>query len=183
MSLFGKREPVRSHQRQMPRGPLRGEFAFHEQAVSETERLIPTFRGPEGDHEGMVFLLGVQDEERTIFTSAVAPDADHGPGHVICTAEAVLSVQQAGRAQGLGLLGQVHSHPSASTIHSLGDDDLVLMPFEGMLSIVLPWYGQWGMRPFDSLGVHQFQDGRWVAVERDSIRSSLLEIPGGIDLR
>jgi len=34
----------------------------------------------------------------------------------------------------MGILCQVHSHPGSDTRHSDGDDELVLLPFEGMLS-------------------------------------------------
>ena len=60
---------------------------------------------------------------------------------------------------------------------------MVFMPFEGMLSIVVPYYGHFGLRPLDSLGVHQFQDGRWVLVDRDSVYHHFLVIPNSLDIR
>jgi hypothetical protein len=60
---------------------------------------------------------------------------------------------------------------------------MVLMPFEGMLSIVAPRYGHFGLRPLDSLGVHQFQDGQWVVCARESVGESFHVLPTEIDLR
>jgi proteasome lid subunit RPN8/RPN11 len=169
--------------RRLATRPLRGRFAITDAALSAAERILPTFRGPDGDHEGIAFLLGFELESITIFTSVLAPEGDHGPGHVFCSREQVLAASRAARAAGVSLLGQLHSHPHASSFHSEGDDHMVLMPFEGMLSIVAPHYGHFGLRPLDSLGVHQFQDGRWVACTRDSLSGRLLILPTEIDLR
>ena len=169
--------------RTLPRGELRGEFAIAEGAVLAIERILPSFRGPDGDHEGIVFLLGRELEALTLLTTALAPDADHGPGHVICEPNAVAAAQRAGRDSGLALLAQLHSHPTDWIEHSEGDDELVLMPFEGMLSIVAPWYGRVGLQPLHGLGVHQFQNGRWVLAEPGSVREHLRVLPAEIDLR
>lgn len=169
--------------RALPRGELRGEFAIAQGAVFAAERLLPSFRGPDGDHEGMVFLLGRELGTLTLLTTALAPDANHGPGHVICDPSAVAAAQRAGREAGLALLAQMHSHPKGWIEHSEGDDELVLMPFEGMLSIVAPWYGRVGLQPIHGLGVHQFQDGRWVLAEPASVRERLRVLPTEIDLR
>ena len=152
-------------------------------ALAATERVLPTFRGPDGDHEGIVFLLGREPDDATIFVTIVAPDADHGEGYVMCSADVVSAAQRAAHRHGLGLLAQVHSHPMSSSRHSIRDDDLVLMPFEGMLSIVVPWYGRFELRPIDTLGVHQYQDGRWASVTRASVREQFLVLPDAIDLR
>jgi hypothetical protein len=115
----------------------------------------------------------------------VAPNAYHRRAYVNCSeqqiAEATAAVRQLGL--GLGLLAQVHSHPGEYTMHSPGDDTMVFMPFEGMLSIVVPYYAHFGLRPIDSLGVHQFQDGRWILIERESVHHNFLVIPNSLDVR
>lgn len=167
----------------LPTGALRGHFAITESALTAAERILPTYRGPDGDHEGISFLLGFEFASLTLFTSVIGPEADHGPGHVSCTREQVLAASRAARGAGLSLLAQIHSHPGPWTFHSEGDDDMVLMPFEGMLSIVAPRYGHFGLRPLDSLGAHQFQDGRWIVCERQSLTDHFRILPTQIDLR
>jgi proteasome lid subunit RPN8/RPN11 len=152
-------------------------------AVEALEQLLPTYRGPDGPHEGICFLCGYETPTTTIYVTAVAPDADHGRGHVHCSELAMAAVAAASREHGLGLLAQVHSHPPGGTGHSPGDDEMVFMPFEGMLSIVVPDYGRFGLRPLDSLGVHQYQDGRWVLCTRDSVRAQFTIVPARRDLR
>jgi hypothetical protein len=182
MRRTGDKQPHR-YERALPQGELRGRFTITDAAVNAAERLLPSFRGPDGDHEGIVFLLGRELPGLTIFTSVLAPDADHGEGHVICEPSAVSGAQRAAREYGLGIIGQLHSHPCDSTEHSVGDDSLVLMPFEGMLSVVAPWYGRVGLRPLHGLGVHQYQDGRWVLMSSESVRASFTIMPTSFDLR
>ncbi len=163
--------------------PLRGRFLLTDQAIRALEELLPTYRGPDGSHEGIAFLCGIELLTATLYTTAIAPEANHGRGHVRCSEAQVAAVSAAARELGLGLLAQVHCHPGDVTIHSIGDDDMVLMPFEGMLSIVCPLYGRFALRPLETLGVHQFQDGRWVLAEAQSVKANFGVLPGGIDLR
>jgi hypothetical protein len=169
--------------RHLPVGQLIGRFAITDAALLEAERLLPSYRGPDGDHEGIIFLLGLEVPTLTVFLGALAPLADHGVGHVLCSAEQVLRSSRAARAAGISILGQLHSHPTGETSHSKGDDSLVLMPFEGMLSIVAPHYGRVGLRPLDGLGVHQFQGGRWVMCTPATVRQAFRIVPSSIDLR
>jgi proteasome lid subunit RPN8/RPN11 len=66
----------------------------------------------------------------------------------------------------LAVLGQVHSHPGGDTRHSDGDDDLIVLPHEGMFSLVVGRYGDGSVDPRDGAGLHQFQDRRWVRLVR-----------------
>src|SRR5437016_3572026 len=122
--------------RKLPERPIRGQFRITQEAVVAAERILPTFRGPDGDHEGIAFLAGLELTDLTLFTTVVAPVAEHSHGRVFCSRAHVLSIARASRAWGLAVLGQIHTHPGPSSYHSEGDDAMVLMPFEGMLSLV-----------------------------------------------
>lgn len=167
----------------LPTAALRGRFAVTEPALRECEQLLPTYRGVDGDHEGIVFLCGYELGDLQILTTAVAPNCDHGRGHVRCSERQIEEVVARAHASGLGVLAQVHTHPSGYTEHSVGDDEMVLMPYDGMLSIVVPFYARYRMRPLENLGIHQFQDGRWLAAERSTIASSIAVVPASVDLR
>ena len=182
MTAFRVRKPKKREPR-LPVRDLRGEFLITSAAVDAAARLLPSYRGPDGDHEGMVFLLGFETDDTTIFTTALAPDADHGWGHVFCSEQAVGGAARAARRHGLSVLAQVHTHGADGTEHSKGDDTLIVMPFEGMLSIIAPWYGRTSLVPLHGLGVHQYQDGAWVAIAADSVREGFRIIPDSIDLR
>lgn len=163
---------------------VRGRFLLMASAVTAVERLLPTYRGVDGDHEGMVFLAGRElAGDLTLLTTAIAPDCEHSRGRVWANRSAVGSVASGARKHALAVLAQVHSHPGASTRHSLGDDQMILMPFESMLSIIVPHYGRFGMRPVSTLGVHQFQDGEWRLCDSGSVAGAVTVVPDYIDLR
>jgi proteasome lid subunit RPN8/RPN11 len=162
---------------------LKGRFGIVEMVIDALERWLPTYRGPDGDHEGIALLCGVELPQLTVFTTAIFPEADTRAGYVRCSEQQFATASAAARRIGLGVLAQVHTHPGGSSLHSLGDDDMVRPRYDGMLSIVVPHYGQRGLRPLESNGVHQFQDGEWVLVERESLRQGMFIIPGSIDLR
>ena len=52
-----------------------------------------------------------------------------------------------------------------------------------MLSIVVPHYAHYGVLPLANLGVHQFQDGQWVVVDRGTLPNGFVVAPSLIDLR
>lgn len=167
----------------LPVAPLRGRYLISEAAVEATERLLPTYRGMDGDHEGIVYLCGREFGDITVLTTAIAPSCDHGRGYVMCSEGDVDRVTTAAHARHLGVLAQVHTHPGGLIEHSQGDDTMVLMPFDGMLSIVVPHYGRHGMRPLHHMGVHQHRGGGWVSVEPDSVCGGITIVAAGIDLR
>jgi len=167
----------------LPVRPLQGNYAITDAAVDAAQQLLPTYRGADGAHEGIAFLAGIETPSKTLLLATITPQADHGPGHVSCSAAEVLRTSRAARANGLAVLAQLHTHPGPITFHSVGDDSMVLLPFEGMLSIVAPYYGRFGLRPLDSLGVHQFQGGRWVLCERSTVRARFRIVPSSLDLR
>lgn len=167
----------------LPVRDLRGRFLVSEHAIMAAERLLPSFRGPDGDHEGIVFLLGHEAPSATLITTVLAPEADHGWDHVICSEDQFAAATTTAHSHGLGILGQLHTHGNASTEHSVGDDTLILMPFEGSLSLIAPWYGRVGLRPLHGLGVHQYQDGRWVLIHPDGVREHMHLLPSSVDLR
>ena len=98
----------------------------------------------------------------------LVPNADHAKYSVFVSEAAFGDVARNARAMGLGILAQVDSDPSQDTRHSDGDDDLVVMPFENMLSLVAPDYGR-TLHSIVDFSIDQFQDHRWVLCERESI--------------
>jgi hypothetical protein len=84
-----------------------------ESAVIAAERLLPSYRGPDGDHEGIVFLLGRETATATIITTVLAPEADDSWDRVICDEDQFAAATTTAHAHGLGILGQLHTHGSA----------------------------------------------------------------------
>jgi proteasome lid subunit RPN8/RPN11 len=163
--------------------PARGRIVVGADVIHQTADALTSFCDAGGDpHEGLVYWAGRRIAESTLVMAAIAPAAKHESLRVIADERAIGFVARAARSQGLGIVAQVHSHPNRDTNHSIGDNQLVLMPFEGMFSIVVADYGRGSLEPGASLGVHEFQGGRWIRV-RPLDSKTLTIVPALIDLR
>lgn len=168
----------------LPIGKLQGRFWICEPIIGETQRILQKFALAgirDGGHEGMAFWGGRSIGAETFFMQVIVPDADHSRQRVHASKEAVAAAARIARKYGLGILCQVHSHPGSDTRHSDGDDDLVLLPFEGMLSIVVSHFGI-GLRALDQCSVHQFHEKAWVLCDPVSVRAGITLIPTGVNL-
>jgi proteasome lid subunit RPN8/RPN11 len=166
-------------------GELRGLFLLTEPLLAATREALVSFALAgidDGGHEGIAYWAGREIGDCTVFLQAIVPVAEHSRGCVMVSREEIGRAQRAARANKLGVLCQVHSHPGGDARHSDGDDELVLLPFEGMLSIVAARFGL-NVRGITNLCVHQYQDGRWVLCSRESVARQLVVVPTAQDLR
>lgn len=157
--------------RPLPRGVLRGCYSIVASLIEDTQQALRGFDEAgwyEGGHEGICYWAGREEPNLTTMEAVLVPKADHGRFGVFVSESVFADVARRARAMGLGVLAQVHSHPGRDTRHSDGDDDLVVMPFENMLSLVAPSYGR-NLKAITDFSIHQFQDHRWVLCDRDSI--------------
>jgi proteasome lid subunit RPN8/RPN11 len=153
----------------LPCGPAVGRLLVAEQVLAPTRAALHASSGHHRSHEGLAFWLGRTVGADTLVLTVAAPPTDHRRDGVFVTEPAVAATARAARSVGLGLVAQVHSHPGDDTRHSDGDDQLVLMPFEGMFSLVVADYGHGSLLPADGAGLHQHQQGRWVRIEGDAL--------------
>ena len=171
--------------RYLPDGDLHGSYFVPESIIVATRDALTSFALAgirDGGHEGMAFWAGREHEGSTYFMQAIVPDAEHSDQRVMASAASVGMAARIARERMLGILCQVHSHPGSDTRHSDGDDDLVLLPFEGMLSIVVRDFGL-HFSTFEDFSVHQFQNGRWVLCSPKSVKTGLIIVPSWVDLR
>lgn len=169
----------------LPVADLRGSYTVTGRVIAITVRGLADVarRGRrDGGHEGLVFWAGLERADGADFTAAIVPETQHSYGRVIASREAVGAAAREARSLNLGLLAQVHSHPGTDTRHSDGDDQLVLMPFEGMLSLVAPNFGV-GVRSLHDFSVHQYQGRRWVLCRPESVRTNLSVVHLAMDPR
>jgi proteasome lid subunit RPN8/RPN11 len=141
-----------------------GRLVIAEAVIEPTLSALRRSSGDDGPHEGLVLWLGRSVGTTSLVLASYVPQLDTGGAHVFVDEAAVGAAGRAARALGLGVIAQVHSHPGSDTRHSDGDDTLVLMPFEGMFSLVVSTYGQGSLDPAAGAGLHQYQAGRWVKV-------------------
>ena len=165
--------------RPLPRRPLRGRYEIARGLIASTREALQAFDEAgryEGGHEGLCYWAGREETDSTTFQAVIVPRAHHERFGVFVSEAAFAEAARRARALGLGILAQVHSHPGDDTRHSDGDDELVVMPFEKMLSLVAPHYGR-HLQSIDDFAVHQFQDRRWVLCDRRSVRKRFELVP------
>lgn len=161
--------------RPLPRGALQRRFQLSDDLISQTREALQAFYEAgrhEGGHEGICYWAGQEQFGTTTLKHVLVPTARHAQFGVFVSAADFGEVARRARALDLGILAQVHSHPGEDTRHSDGDDELVVMPFEGMLSLVAPHYGR-TLQTITDLSVHQFQDHRWVLCHPESVEASM----------
>lgn len=148
----------------LPEGPARGRLIVTAEVARRTNDELKRFSGSDGRHEGLVLWLGRRIDSDVLIGALAAPSVKHTWGSVRIRHREVGLTSKAARRVGVSILVQVHSHPGRDTRHSDGDDQMVLLPHEGMFSLVVGQYGDEPIEPHDRLGLHQFQDGRWVLI-------------------
>lgn len=171
--------------RRLPTGDLQGEFIVAAEVMSATRDALVEFALAgldDGGHEGLVLWAGRELGSVTVITTAIVPEVENGPQRVHVSREAVGEAARAARSARLGILAQVHSHPGDDGRHSDGDDEMVMMPFGGMLSLVAPHYGR-DLRAMADFAVHQYQGGKWVWCDPVSVTSGITVVPNRIDVR
>ena len=148
----------------LPAGPATGRLLVADNVGPATSAALQASSANHRSHEGLVLWLGRTIGDDTIVMSVAVPPTDHRVDGVFVGERAVLATSRAAGGLGIGLVAQVHSHPGRDTRHSDGDDHLIVMPYEGMFSLVIADYGHGGLLPAEGAGLHQYQHGRWVHV-------------------
>jgi len=163
----------------LPVVPAIGKLIVAEHCLKPTLTALNSSRGVNGTpHEGLVLWLGRTVGNSTLVLSVGCPNLVSTPGSVRVDENEIGRITRLAKSKMLGIVAQVHSHPSLDTRHSDGDDQLIFMPFEGMFSLVVADYGNGGLTLEDGVGVHQYQGGRWVQI-KDS--TALLIVPSNIE--
>lgn len=159
-----------------------GRLIVPESVALQTRVALQSFRGHDGPHEGLVYWLGRRINNDSVVVSSVVPKCEHTCQSVMVSETVVGNIMKKTRIIGLGIIAQVHSHPGKDTRHSEGDDRLVLMPFEGMFSVVVGNYGVDGITSQLGAGLHQFQNRRWVQIRKGCIDAMIIA-PTTLDLK
>lgn len=166
----------------LPVAPNRGRLLVPASVAESTRCALQEFRGAETPHEGLVYWAGRCVGNDTVAICAIVPRCDHSPFGVFVSEREVGRMSRHARSLGLAVVAQVHSHPGDDTRHSDGDDELILMPTDGMFSLVVARYGAGGIHPATGAGLHQYQDKRWVRIPAECT-DALTIVPSAVDLR
>ena len=149
--------------------------------AQRTADLLDSF-AEERPSEGVVYWFGLELGEQAVVTTLVVPDADTQTGAVHTTIQANVQALSTIVGTPLVLLGQTHSHPASNVRHSPIDDRDTFARFEGALSVVVPYFGRYGLDLHTS-GVYRHINGRFEQILPDVMAGHLVVLPGFADLR
>lgn len=130
--------------------------------------------------EGGCFWYGHRDEEKAIAVLLGVPRQINRPRNFEIGADDLARLTEAVSKLGLVAVAQIHSHPGLNVAHSPWDDSLVVS--KRVYSLVLPNYGK---NPISlvSVGVHRFEEERWLRLNKDAAKTAIQLLPDKLDLR
>lgn len=158
-------------------------MVIHEGVIPATGRLLRQSKQGCRKHEGVVYWAGRDMGPECLVTTCIAPNAVTSPGSFHVSAEANADVIMLLNKLSLVLMGQVHSHPGNLIGHSSGDDRGAFMPFENLISIVVPNYGRLDPWPLTKCGVHRFVGGAFRKLTEGEVERKFRVLPAACNLR
>lgn len=147
--------------------------------AQQTARLLDSFAQTRAS-EGVVYWFGIESAEVAVVTTLIVPDADTTDGRVRTSSAANAAAIATVTGTALVYLGQAHSHPGPYVGHSDIDDEETFARFDGAISVVVPWFGRYGLRTRDC-GIYRHIKGRFREVTE--VDQHLRIVPGLTDLR
>lgn len=134
------------------------------------------------NHENVLYLAGVVDQNIRTAVMVIAPQAETGPGFFKTDRKSHQQVLRALSGVDLEIVAQIHSHPGPVVGHSDGDDDLAFIKGEGFWSLVVPNYCKNGLLPIESCGMHCYSDGAFRILDEQAVSARVRLLPDYLDL-
>lgn len=153
------------------------------EVATATAHLLSSFCTASAQHEGIAYWAGVPTDTAWVVTTVIVPTAYTTPGSYQTTAVANAQVISKINHYHLQIVAQVHGHPGKWVEHSEGDGQGAFMPYTGFYSIVVPYYGNKGLLPLTSCGIHLFQGTHFLQLSSEEIKQQFVLVPECIDLR
>jgi hypothetical protein len=130
--------------------------------------------------EGVVYWFGIEAPPAAVITTLIVPDADTRDGCVRTSVHANAKAIAVITDTPLVYLGQAHSHPGRNVSHSYLDDQETFATFDGAISIVVPWFGRYGLK-IQECGFYRHLGGKFRQIE--NAESHFRILPAFADLR
>jgi len=130
--------------------------------------------------EGVVYWFGIESANFAVVTTLIVPDAETGAGSVRTSPEANAEAIDVITGTQLVYIGQAHSHAGPNVCHSQVDDEETFASFDGVISLVIPWFGRYGFQ-VEHCGVYRHMGGRFRLIQ--DVGEHLQILPGIADLR
>jgi hypothetical protein len=150
-----------------------------DELAQRTAALLDSFASRKPS-EGVVYWFGIEAPLAAVITTLVVPEADTRDGSVHTSVHANAKAIAIITDTPLVYLGQAHSHPGRDVSHSYVDDQETFAIFDGAISVVVPWFGRYGMK-IQECGFYRHLGGKFRQIEDVEFHFRIL--PAFADLR
>ena len=145
-------------------------YLISSKVIKDTEMILRDYAGRIPPHEGLVYWAGRESGNLINVTAMIAPNTESGTFRVSTSCKDNCHVVNELGKLNLIEIAQVHSHPSCWVDHSDGDDMWAAFKFDGLLSLVVPYYCDEGMRPLKKCGIHRYENGEFVRLSTKYVK-------------
>lgn len=147
----------------------RSAYYIDYKVISDTSDVLVDYKNFTPSHEGLAYWAGTKDGDTAIVRMVVAPNADSAERRISTSHRSNAEYVKLLARHGLVHIAQVHSHPGQFIDHSSGDDEWAPFKRNGLLSIVVPSYCEFGILPLKDCGIHKFIDNEFVRLNEEYI--------------
>lgn len=141
-------------------------YVIGKDIITYSETVLKEYGNLTPANEGIVYWAGKKNGNAYIINSVIAPDAESSEGRVSVSPQSHIKYIQHLSENKIVHIAQLHSHPDRSVWHSFGDDEWAAFKKNGLLSLVVPRYGQIGMMPIESCGIHRFEKKKFIRLSK-----------------
>ncbi len=146
-------------------------YYISRKVISDTEAILLDFPSKHVPHEMIVYWAGIRENNKSIVSLVIVPNANTNPGGVSTSHEANFHFVKALSSRRFVQIAQVHTHPTSWIGHSPGDNKYAAFKVKGLLSIIVPSYCEKGMLPLEKCGVHRFNGKNFVKMPNKYVKN------------
>jgi hypothetical protein len=147
-------------------------YVITNEVIQFTETVLHDY-GEKYKAEGLVYWAGIKTSDKIIVNTCIAPKlVTSRYGLTVSHISNYYVVEALSESQVIHL-GQVHSHPFKWVGHSHTDNEQAAFKVEGLLSVVVPHFCQYGMLPLISCGVHRFSRNHFIRLSDQYVKERL----------
>jgi hypothetical protein len=150
------------------------QYLITKEVIDYTVQILQEYGRGKDAAEGVVYWAGSVNGDVRNITAAIAPKTDSSRYGINTSNESNAKFVEFICDYDLEYIAQVHSHPGTWVDHSEVDNEETAFRSEGLVSIVVPSFGENGMSPLFMCGIHRFSNGKFIRLNNKYIKKHFL---------
>ncbi len=142
--------------------------------LEETPKKLLSFSRSAEFFEGIVYWVGKETADGLLVTEVVVPKATVTPVSFRVSSFENARIMTELVKKGLQLIAQVHGHHSRLGVeHSLFEEEMGFMPYDGLISIVVANYGKNGLLPLtQNTGIYIYEKDNFARLTNQQVETN-----------